>query len=109
MQVETHYTFYFNSYSVLIVIIFSYRKPTRRTLETTEYLETLKAHSLALDMDDISVHRGLDDIEMPEIKSSPSLISSTLGRILGTEFRSKEGHVLLDPNGYDDDLEMDKL
>lgn len=58
----------------------------------------------------MSVHRGLDDIEMPEMKGS--LLSSTLSKILGVEFKSKDGHVLLDPNvgDYDDDeLEMEKL
>lgn len=97
-----------SSVSVVVssLLLKLYRKPTRTTLETSEYLQTLKEQSAFLEMDDISVHRGLDDIEMPEIKGS--LISSTLSRILNVDLRSKEGHVLLSPNG-DEDCELGKL
>jgi Cu+-exporting ATPase len=37
-----------------------YKKPTRARLETVEYLKAMEARNAALDLDDISVHRGID-------------------------------------------------
>ncbi|XP_067134859.1 copper-transporting ATPase 1 isoform X1 [Centruroides vittatus] len=58
-----------------------YKKPSRKCLETSEYQEVLRKTELhLLEMDDVSVHRGLDDIEMPEPKGS--LISTGLSHII---------------------------
>ncbi|GAB6031761.1 ATPase Cu transporting protein 7B [Chamberlinius hualienensis] len=97
-----------SSVSVVVssLLLKLYKKPTRESLETSEYRQKLKAHSLTLDMDDISVHRGLDDIELPELKGS--IISSTFGKFLGVDLKSgdsKGEHLLLRSNM--DDLETD--
>ncbi|XP_011645120.1 copper-transporting ATPase 1 isoform X1 [Pogonomyrmex barbatus] len=54
-----------------------YRKPTKATLETSEYLAAMHAHSTArmIDMDAISLHRGLDDSVMPVMNRSTSTLS----------------------------------
>jgi len=36
------------------------QKPSRPRLETVEYLKAMEARNAALDMDEISVHRGID-------------------------------------------------
>ncbi|XP_032666670.1 copper-transporting ATPase 1 isoform X4 [Odontomachus brunneus] len=69
-----------------------YRKPTKATLETSEYLAAMHAHSTAhmIDMDTISLHRGLDDSVMPVMHRS----TSTLSRIFGKSKLDVEGHLL---------------
>ncbi|XP_078051039.1 copper-transporting ATPase 1 isoform X1 [Augochlora pura] len=72
-----------------------YRKPTKVTLETAEYLTALRAHSTArmLDLDTISLHRGLDDSVIPIMHRSASTLSRLLrrskddvdGRLLGED------------------------
>lgn len=54
-----------------------YRKPNKTTLETSEYLAAMKAHSAArtLDADTISLHRGLDDTVSLAMQRSTSTIS----------------------------------
>lgn len=47
-----------------------WRKPTRQDLETPEYLQTLRN---SVELDNISVHRGLDDFE--QYNGSPSVFS----------------------------------
>ena len=49
------YAVLYNSFSY-----FAFQKPTRARLETVEYLKAMEARNAALDMDDISVHRGID-------------------------------------------------
>lgn len=55
----------------------SYRKPTKATLETSEYLAAMHAHSTArlIDLDTISLHRGLDDSVVPVMHRSTSTLS----------------------------------
>lgn len=55
----------------------SYRKPTKATLETPEYLAAMHAHSTArmIDLDTISLHRGLDDSVAPVMSRSTSTLS----------------------------------
>lgn len=55
----------------------SYRKPTKATLETAEYLAAMHAHSTArmMDLDTISIHRGLDDSVVPVMNRSTSTLS----------------------------------
>lgn len=55
----------------------SYRKPTKATLETSEYLAAMHAHSTArmIDLDAISLHRGLDDSVVPVMNRSTSTLS----------------------------------
>ncbi|XP_051172178.1 copper-transporting ATPase 1 isoform X3 [Leptopilina boulardi] len=54
-----------------------YRKPSKMTLETSEYLAAINAHSAArtLDADAISLHRGLDDTVSVAMQRSTSTIS----------------------------------
>lgn len=54
-----------------------YRKPTKATLETPEYLSAMHAHSTAtmIDLDTISIHRGLDDSVIPIMHRSTSTLS----------------------------------
>lgn len=54
-----------------------YRKPTKATLETPEYLIAMHAHSTArrIDLDTISLHRGLDDSVIPIMHRSTSTLS----------------------------------
>ncbi|KAK1127732.1 hypothetical protein K0M31_003221 [Melipona bicolor] len=64
-----------------------YRKPTKATLETPEYLSAMHAHSTAtmIDLDTISLHRGLDDSVIPIMHRS----TSTLSRYAPTSLFSK--------------------
>ncbi|XP_037071048.1 copper-transporting ATPase 1-like [Pollicipes pollicipes] len=55
-----------------------YKKPTRESLATLEYLKAMEARSLAHDSaDTVSIHRGLDDITISMPKTSTSLSRST--------------------------------
>nr|XP_033338724.1 copper-transporting ATPase 1 isoform X2 [Megalopta genalis]XP_033338725.1 copper-transporting ATPase 1 isoform X2 [Megalopta genalis]XP_033338726.1 copper-transporting ATPase 1 isoform X2 [Megalopta genalis] len=71
-----------------------YRKPTKATLETAEYLTAMRAHSTArmLDLDTISLHRGLDDSVMPIMHRS----ASTLSRLFRRSKDDVEGRLLGD-------------
>lgn len=57
--------------------LYRYRKPTKATLETSEYLAAIHAHSTArmIDLDTISLHRGLDDSVAPVMNRSTSTLS----------------------------------
>ncbi|CAG0883953.1 unnamed protein product [Cyprideis torosa] len=44
-----------------------YRKPTKESLSTLEYRKAMEARSLALDLDDVSLHRGPNDLPQPDI------------------------------------------
>ncbi|XP_054162716.1 copper-transporting ATPase 1-like isoform X2 [Oppia nitens] len=60
-----------------------YRKPTRETLQTPEYLEyerKSRYYKSDSDFDNISIHRGLDDTNIPEPKGS--IISDNLSKVL---------------------------
>jgi len=60
-----------------------YRKPTKETLETPEYLyfkEMTQESRNNSDFDNISIHRGLEDTNIPEPKGS--LISANLSKVL---------------------------
>ncbi|XP_054001869.1 copper-transporting ATPase 1 isoform X1 [Hylaeus anthracinus] len=71
-----------------------YRKPTKATLETPEYITAMHAHSTArmIDLDTISLHRGLDDSVMPIMHRS----ASTLSRIFRRSKDDVEGRLLGD-------------
>ncbi|KYN07781.1 Copper-transporting ATPase 1 [Cyphomyrmex costatus] len=68
-----------------------YHKPTKATLETSEYTAAMQAHSTArtIELDTISLHRGLDDSVVPINRST-----STLSRIFGKSKVEMEGHLL---------------
>jgi len=60
-----------------------YRKPTKETLQTLEYLhikEMTQESRNNTDFDNISIHRGLEDTNIPEPKGS--LISANLSKVL---------------------------
>ncbi len=60
-----------------------YRKPTKETLQTIEYLRLLEMTQESrnsTDFDNISIHRGLEDTNIPEPKGS--LISANLSKVL---------------------------
>ncbi|KAG7212599.1 hypothetical protein KM043_012893 [Ampulex compressa] len=71
-----------------------YRKPTKATLESSEYLTAMRAHSTArmVDLDTISLHRGLDDSVIPVMHRS----TSTLSRLFGRSKDEVEGCLLND-------------
>ncbi|KAK2583714.1 hypothetical protein KPH14_009634 [Odynerus spinipes] len=62
-----------------------YKKPTKASLETPEYLAAMHAHSTArmIDLDAISLHRGLDESVMPVLHRSTSTLSRLFGRTKG--------------------------
>lgn len=69
-----------------------YHKPTKATLETSEYLLAMHAHSTArmIDLDTISLHRGLDDSVLPIMHRS----TSTLSRLFRRSKDDIEGRLL---------------
>ncbi|XP_017886715.1 copper-transporting ATPase 1 isoform X2 [Ceratina calcarata] len=69
-----------------------YRKPTKATLETAEYLAAMHAHSTAriIDMESISLHHGLDDTTIPIMHRS----ASTLSRLFRRSKDDVEGRLL---------------
>jgi len=66
-----------------------YRKPTRGSLQTPEYMAAIEARNAALDS--ISIHRGIDDVEKPAFSRSTS---STISRLFGRGKQEAEGHLL---------------
>ncbi|XP_034247401.1 copper-transporting ATPase 1 isoform X2 [Thrips palmi] len=78
----------------------TYRKPTRGTLSTPEYRAAEIAGSAALDS--ISVHRGVEDIERPNMSRSTS---STLSRWLVGRSNKAQSTRLLDQADDMDDLD----
>ncbi|RLU19737.1 hypothetical protein DMN91_008294 [Ooceraea biroi] len=64
-----------------------YRKPTKATLETLEYLAAMNANSTMMNLDTISIHRGLDDSVM-------NRSTSTLSRLFGKSKLDVESHLL---------------
>ncbi|XP_043269223.1 copper-transporting ATPase 1 isoform X2 [Venturia canescens] len=70
-----------------------YKKPTRSTLETTEYLTAMRAHFAArsTEFDAISLHRGLDD--GPD---TLHITGSTISRLFGKNKDDVEGCLLGD-------------
>lgn len=86
-----------------------YKKPVRKHLETSEYQDVLRKTELHLSqLDNISIHRGLDDIEMPEPKGS--LISNSLSHLISLvpsgEVSDTKQKLL---NNDDDNLEMSQM
>lgn len=78
-----------------------YRKPTRASLQTAEYSQAMRARAAALsELDSISVHRGLDDVERPAFSRSTS---STISRFFARPKNEAEGLLL----GSDDPDEID--
>ncbi|KAL1117902.1 hypothetical protein AAG570_004215 [Ranatra chinensis] len=94
-----------------------YRKPTKESLTTPEYKEAMIArHTAEQELDTISIHRGVDDIERPALASSMSSnISRFLYRLqilmcLRLFSRSKmeiEGQLLCPEDGDDIDVIVD--
>lgn len=79
-----------------------YRKPTRDTLATLEYHKAQEARlARHNDDDDISVHRGLDDIP------APATPSSALSRIFGSLRRPmRPGHLPVPTDDMDVELKF---
>jgi len=64
-----------------------YRKPTRESLSTLEYLKAVELKNRSLkELDDVSVHRGLDDNGPPPDVSRISRASSTISRVVNEIF-----------------------
>ncbi|KAK7865149.1 hypothetical protein R5R35_002210 [Gryllus longicercus] len=81
-----------------------YRKPTKESLQTAEYTTAATAHNVALqELDSVSIHRGLDDIERPIFSRSTS---STLSRLFGRNKQDVEGRLLGPDDGDDADLSV---
>lgn len=80
-----------------------YRKPTRGSLQTSEYMAAIAARNAALqELDSISVHRGLDDIEKPSFSRSTS---STISRLFSRGKQEVKGR-LLEPSEDVDDIDL---
>ncbi|XP_043228491.1 copper-transporting ATPase 1-like isoform X1 [Amphibalanus amphitrite] len=78
-----------------------YRKPTRETLATLEYLKAMEARSMAHDSSDsVSVHRGLEDITI----NMPKQNSNSLSRIVERSLLSfRRSHQRLATEDSDDE------
>lgn len=72
----------------LFFIFNRYLKPTKETLINAEYLEVLQKTKLHLNEDRLSIHRGLDDIVIPEPKGS--IISNNLSLIFNLVSGNKQ-------------------
>jgi Cu+-exporting ATPase len=70
-----------------------WKKPTREKLSTAEYMKALELRNYGTDnMDDISVHRGLDDMGPPPDFSRFSRASSVISGVVNEFFgRSPRG------------------
>ena len=66
-----------SSVSVVVssLLLKLYKKPTRAKLETVEYLKAMEARTAALDLDDISIHRGIDSDIYPRTAGSRNSMS----------------------------------
>ncbi|XP_046382981.1 copper-transporting ATPase 1 isoform X2 [Ischnura elegans] len=92
-----------------------YRKPSKASLSTPEYISAMEAHNAALNNDTVSavsLHRGLDDDDdfRPGVAAKVSN-GSTLSRIFGRGKFSEqelEGH-LLGPCDNEDQMDMDVI
>ncbi|XP_069691497.1 copper-transporting ATPase 1 isoform X3 [Periplaneta americana] len=85
-----------------------YKKPVRGSLQTSEYLAAIEARNAAYqELDSISIHRGLDDIEKPTFSRSISS-SISISRLFGRGKQEAEGRLLEQSEDLDDlDLVVD--
>ncbi|KAJ4443313.1 hypothetical protein ANN_04981 [Periplaneta americana] len=102
LQVDTQYM----KKSTLKTIM--YKKPVRGSLQTSEYLAAIEARNAAYqELDSISIHRGLDDIEKPTFSRSISS-SISISRLFGRGKQEAEGRLLEQSEDLDDlDLVVD--
>lgn len=92
-----------SSVSVVVssLLLKLYRKPTRESLATLDFHKAQESRLAGLDDDNVSIHRGLDDIP------APNTPSSALSRIFGSLQRSvKQEHRFLVP-AEDDDIDLE--
>ncbi|KAG1658461.1 Copper-transporting ATPase 1 [Nymphon striatum] len=75
-----------------------YKKPNRYQLETVEFLKLKQSNEMYLEADEVSVHRGVDGLNVPEPKGSlfASSINDFVGFILTPNIKHKSQSLLAD-------------
>lgn len=56
------------------MIIYRFKKPTRESLSTPDYFKSIENKMGGQELDAISMHRGIDDIDRPSIRNSTNSI-----------------------------------
>ncbi|KAI5749609.1 hypothetical protein M8J76_008757 [Diaphorina citri] len=86
------------------LLLKTYVKPTLGSLSTPEYRAAMQARSAALgkDLDEVSVHKGIDDIEGPDFTMSKSTSSNISRWWLSRSKSDVENHLLSNSEDLDD-------
>ncbi|RZF47721.1 hypothetical protein LSTR_LSTR005985, partial [Laodelphax striatellus] len=69
-----------------------FKKPTRESLTTSDYIALIEAKCGEQELETISIHRGIDDVDRPSFRNSTT---SIISRFFNNRSRTElEGHLL---------------
>jgi len=91
------------------LLLKTYRKPTKHDLSTLEFEKAMLYRKKGSEMDDVSVHKGLDDMGPPPDASKFSLASSTISRVVSEIFGKVQKNTTKESllGGHDDTNDID--